>query len=120
MYTWANLDPGVPQSRKNNRQVTTEVATKRMGAVIGAFQGIPADSLTIARREGCVLVSWEPLCLVEPSQGGIFHIKWSDQALHKYGIDKEVATREFERLTTEAASARKSVSSLVANTQWCP
>jgi len=58
--------------------------------------------------------------LVEPSQGGIFHIKWSDQVLFKYGIDKEVATREFERLTAVADSARRNVSSLVANTQWCP
>ena len=114
--TWTQLYLGPD---KNNFQITKEGATRRMGAFIGAFRGVDPQALTIARREGCVLLSWEPVCLVEPSPGGVFTIKWSDPTLAKYAICKQVATREFERLTAESASTRRNVGALVASTQWC-
>ena len=52
--TWTQVYLGPD---KNNCQITKEVATKRMGTVIEAFQGVPAEALTIARREGCVFGS---------------------------------------------------------------
>ena len=85
-----------------------------MGAVIEAFQGVDPQALTIARREGCVLLAWEPVCLIDPAPGGIFTIKWSDATLTEYKICKQVATREFERLTAESASARRNVGSINA------
>ena len=105
---------------KNHCQVSREVATRRMGSVISAFEGIAADSLTIARREGCILVSWEPLCLIEPTPEGIYHVKWCDSLLQRLNIDKLAATREFERLSTENAASRRSIATLVATAQWCP
>lgn len=91
-----------------------------MGSVICAFQGIATDSITIARREGCILVSWEPLCLIDPSPDGLYHIKWCDSLLQRLNIDKQTATREFERLSVENATARRNIASLVASVQWCP
>ena len=88
--TWTQLYLGPD---KNNYQITREVATRRMGAVIEAFQGVDPQALTIARREGCVLLSWEPVCLIDPSPGGVFTIKWSDATLSKHKICKQVATR---------------------------
>jgi len=114
--TWTQLYLGPD---KNNHQITKEVATRRMGAVIEAFQGVDPQALTIARREGCVLLSWEPICLIDPAPGGVFTIKWSEQVLVKHGICKLVATREFGRLTAESAGARRNVGALVASTQWC-
>jgi hypothetical protein len=105
---------------KNDFQISKEIATKRMSTVLQTFSGVEGQDVFAARREGCVLVNWTPVCLVEPEGGGKFSLKWSQSALSRFAIDREIAVREFQRLGIEADTAKKRVGGIIASTQWLP
>lgn len=105
---------------KNSCQIARELATRRLGEVIAAFEKVPQQGLTIARREGAILILWEPLCVVEPHVRGTFTIRWSDLLPQKYSIDKDTATLEFQRLSSESMSGHRAVAARLATAQLSP
>ena len=114
--TWAQVFLGAD---KNGYQISKEVGTRRLGNVIAAFPSVPKELLTVARREGALLVQWDPLCLLEPEPTGAFTLKWSERVLQKWNINKEQATIEFTRLSSEALTGRRAISARLAQAEWC-
>ena len=115
--SWAQVFLG---SDKNGFQVAKEIGTRRLGNIISAFPSVPKDQLLEARREGALLINWEPLCLLEPDVSGSFTLKWAEPILKKWNIDKAYATAEFSRQSAEALSGRRAISARLAQTQWSP
>jgi hypothetical protein len=115
--SWAQVFLGAD---KNGFQVAKEIGTRRLGNIIAAFPAVPKDQLLVARREGALLINWEPLCILEPQEAGSFLLKWAEPILAKWNIDKSVATAEFTRLSEEAMSGRRAIAARLAQTQWSP
>ena len=114
---WAQVFLG---GDKNGFQVAKEIGTRRLGNIISAFPAVPKEQLLVARREGALLINWEPLCILEPQESGSFMLKWSEPILAKWSIDKAVATAEFTRSSEEALSGRRAIAARLAQTQWSP
>ena len=64
------------------------------------------------------LIDWTPCCLLEPKADGSFTIRWNDQCLRDYNINKDTATTEFMKKSNEAAAGRRAYSELIAGAQW--
>ena len=72
---------------KNPKQVATEVSTKRLGAIIES--NLSAGAVSLARREGVVLIDMTPVALILPQSDGSTNFRWNDVMVAKHTLQKE-------------------------------
>ena len=116
--SWVQVFVGGDKSAK---QVTTEVASKRMKEIV-AGQISQGESVTAARREGVVCLDQIPLVIILPQANGDTHCKWNEPLLTKAKLDKARLIACFEEASALAMSSGNGTRALrarMSNIEWC-
>ena len=114
---WYKVFAGADKAPK---QVATEVATKGLGAKAEAnLSG--AGAVTLARREGVVLVAMTPLALVLPQADSSISFRWNDVLVAQLGLQKEIIIATYEgQAATAGAASNRNIKAKVDAVAWCP
>ena len=117
LETWAQDFIGGDKSPK---QVATEVATKRLGAIIEASVQPEAGAVSLARREGVVMVALTPLALVLPQADSATCFRWNDVLAGQLKLQKDRIIAQFEEQTASAGmTSGRNVQARVDAVEWC-
>ena len=107
---------------KNNKQVATEISSKRMKEVVQAriTQG---EVVTAARREGVVCLGQVPLCVIMPKSCGDTVLQWNEPLLVSAKLVKEDLVADFTEATNAALASGNGTRALRARLgaiEWRP
>ena len=77
---------------KSPKQIRTETLSKRLGGII---EGLGHSQVDVRRRQGEVLVDWQPLAMVEVNGPEDVRVLWDNDFREKLGIDKDAVTTQL-------------------------
>ena len=109
---------------KNNKQITTEMTTKRMRDCVAArYVKGPAEEITAARREGVVCIAQIPLCILMPKSCGDCCLQWNEPLLQRSELCKATLLADFSAASESAlanSSGPRALRAKVGAIQWSP
>ena len=103
------------------KQVSTEVASKRMKEIVEQHVS-QGETVTAARREGVVCLDMVPFVLVLPQASGETLCKWNEPLLVKAKLTKATLIKLFEEATALAllsGGGSRALRAKMENIEWC-
>ena len=120
---------GLDASLRWGEQISTEMGTKRFGSAAGLHLVASKEGeISLARREGVILVGQQPFALIIPRADGSTDVRWNDPLVtkcasshgHSSGAElKDKILASFAEASA-AASPAAGLQARIDATTWCP